>query len=513
MKKTLRLILGDQLNADHSWFHTVDDSVLYLIAELKQETDYVRHHVQKVCAFFIAMNMFADKLSSEGHHVLRLTLDDTPQDHSLADLLRRVSTEHSVTHIEYQRPDEYRLLTQLESLEFTNIEVTQVDAEHFYLPFDEIGQYFKAGKATRLENFYRKMRLRFNVMVDDKKPWGERWNFDADNRNKLKNADLPNIPEPILFRHKVDHILARLKKHKVATIGTVDSHLTWPCTPEEARETLNYFCEHLLQRFGTFQDAMTDQSHFAWSLYHSRLSFALNAKLIKPATVVERVIEEYNRSDTISLAQVEGFVRQILGWREFVRGIYWVNMPQYRSKNALSAKRQLPDFFWSGNTNMNCVSKVISQSLNYAYAHHIQRLMVTGNFCLLTGIDPAEVDEWYLGIYIDAIEWVELPNTRGMSQFADGGIVASKPYAASGAYINRMSDYCRSCRYDVKLKTGERACPLNSLYWRFMNLHRDKIGKNPRNAFVYKNWDKMGSQTQGAILDYADHLLENIDKI
>ena len=259
---------------------------------------------------------------------------------------------------------------------------------------------------------------------------------------------------------------------------------------------------------------MTDQSKNNTSLYHSRLSFALNAKILHPLYVIKRVISEYEkRPNEISLSQVEGFTRQILGWREYVRAIYWINMPDYAVKNQLQAKNKLPSYFWNSSTKMNCLSHSLKQSLETAYAHHIQRLMVIGNFCMLTGINPDDVDNWYLGVYIDAIEWVEMPNTRGMSQFADDGIIATKPYAASGNYINKMSDYCKSCQYDVKQKVGDKACPLNSLYWHFMNRHRDRLEKNPRIGMVYKNWDKQDKTLQEQTLQQAIYYLNNLEAL
>ena len=258
-----------------------------------------------------------------------------------------------------------------------------------------------------------------------------------------------------------------------------------------------------------------------WSLYHSRLSFALNSKIISPQWVVDTVLAHYraqhgqllSSEPRIDISQVEGFIRQILGWREFIRGVYWVNMPEYASFNALSATRALPSWFWTGKTKMKCMRLAIEQSLDYAYAHHIQRLMITGNFCLLAGIDPAEVDAWYLGVYIDALEWVEMPNTRGMSQFADGGIVGSKAYAASGNYVNKMSDYCAACHYKVTKITGSDACPLNSLYWRFMSVNKEALGNNPRNAMVYANWNKKTPVQQQAVLAHAENCLTQIEQL
>ncbi|MFP8965641.1 cryptochrome/photolyase family protein [Pokkaliibacter sp. CJK22405] len=510
---TLRLILGDQLNAGHSWFRQSDDGVLYLIAELHEEATYVKHHIQKLCAFFLAMQTFATALKEAGHQVRYLTLDET-QGLSLEALLIQEAERVDAHSIELQRPDEYRVLQAFERLKKqAEQKVSWVDSEHFLLPFEDISTHFKPATAVRMEHFYRKMRERFDLLMDGPKPEGGQWNFDADNRNKLKKADLESIPEPLCFSHDVRSILVRLSRHNIPHFGEASDHLLWPASRKEARQLLRFFCEHLLVNFGRFQDAMTDQSEHRWSLYHSRLSFALNVKMISPLQVIQAAIKAYRERDDIDLAQIEGFVRQILGWREYVRGMYWANMPEYEQQNVLKAARDLPGYFWDGDTRMNCMQQAIGQSLQYAYAHHIQRLMITGNFCLLTEIDPQQVDDWYLGIYVDALQWVELPNTRGMSQFADGGWIASKPYAASGSYVQRMSDYCSSCHYQVKEKTGSKACPLNSLYWRFMDKHRERLERNPRIGMLYKNWDKQEEEAREAVLNRASWCLANIDKL
>ena len=513
---TLRFIFGDQLNANHSWYKEEDQTqYLYVIAELKQETDYVKHHIQKVAAFFAAMENFATALKQAQLNVLHLTLDDTHDDACITSLLTRLAKQYQCQQIQYQYPDEYRLKTQLQ--EFANssdFNVSATDSEHFLLPFADISDHFKKDKHVKMEFFYRMMRKRFNILMQDNAPLGGQWNFDQDNRNKLKKTDLAAIPEPKIFTNNIEAILQRIKKHQVNTLGHCSATLLWPTSRAQAKELLDYFCTHLLPCFGKFQDAMTCQSSYKWSLYHSRIAFALNTKMLHPMQVIKQVLAEFAaRQEQITLAQVEGFIRQILGWREYVRGIYWQNMPDYASKNELEAARLLPDYFWSGKTKMNCMKQAITQSLETAYAHHIQRLMITGNFCLLTGIDPNEVDSWYLGIYIDAIEWVEMPNTRGMSQFADGGLIATKPYAASGNYINKMSDYCTSCHYNVKQKSDDTACPFNSLYWQFMHTHEARLARNPRIGMVYKNWQKQDTSQQHAILERAQWCLNNIEKL
>ncbi|MGL4890588.1 MAG: cryptochrome/photolyase family protein, partial [Aeromonas veronii] len=303
-----------------------------------------------------------------------------------------------------------------------------------------------------------------------------------------------------------------LTHHGVSTIGEADaSRLPWPITRRQSRELLAHFLTHCLPHFGRYQDALSERG---WSLFHSRLSFSLNSKMLHPLEVIRAAESHWQANQaTITLAQVEGFIRQILGWREFVRALYWEKMPDYQQTNFLGANRPLPGFFWNGETRMACGRHAIKQSLEHGYAHHIQRLMVTGNFALLAGIDPDEVDQWYLGIYVDAIEWVELPNTRGMSQFADGGLMGSKPYASSGAYLERMGHYCKGCHYQVKARHGDGSCPFNSLYWHFLWRNRDKLGGNPRLALPYANWDGQAAAQQQAILATAEQYLIKLEQL
>ncbi len=515
----IRLVLGDQLNISHSWYEEPRADTLYVLAELKQETDYAKHHIQKVCAFFAAMENFATALEKTGHQVLHLTLDETSEYKDLTHLISHLCSRFGATVFQYQRPDEYRLLQQMRSMTSNNgkddaFDVFEFDTEHFLLPFEEIDQEFKAGKHNLMESFYRKMRKRFGVLMEDGKPLGGKWNYDHHNRSKLKTGDIAKIPPPLVFSTPVAAIKERLLRHDVVTIGESGDELLWPVNRHQAVDLLNHFCTVCLPRFGVFQDAMTDQIKHKWSLYHSRLSFALNSKMLHPMQVIQSAMSAYcNASPSIDLAQIEGFVRQILGWREYVRGVYWTNMPNYMELNELNATRDLPSFFWTGDTKMSCMKQAIEQSLEYAYAHHIQRLMVTGNFALLAGIEPQQVDDWYLGIYIDAIEWVEAPNTRGMALHADGGMIATKPYAASGNYINKMSDYCKGCHYNVKEKTSQDACPFNSLYWRFIETHRAKFSNNPRMGMMYRQWEKMADADKRTILDRAESLLANINQI
>jgi deoxyribodipyrimidine photolyase-related protein len=513
--KKLRLILGDQLNEKHQWFNRVESDTLYVLAELKQETDYVKHHVQKVCAFFLAMHEFSRSLESKGHRVLYLTLDETKDYSDLNDLVCDLISKCECKVFEYQQPDEYRVHKQLQSLSQTvGIVSNCYDTEHFFIEHSELRDYIVPQRHNRMELFYRKMRKRFGILMEGDSPLGGRWNFDEFNRNKLTASDIAALPQALCFENPTSDILARLHVHKVETFGEIGETIIWPINGEQAKQLLVYFCQVGLPDFGKFQDAMTCNSPHAWSLYHSRLSFALNIKVLNPRDVIDAAIDAYyENTSSISLAQVEGFVRQILGWREYVRAVYWVNMPEYETQNALGARENLPSWFWNGETKMACVSQCIKQSLEFAYAHHIQRLMVIGNFALLAGIDPQQVDDWYLGIYIDALQWVELPNTRGMALYADGGWIATKPYSASGNYINKMSDYCRTCHYNVKDKTGPSACPFNVLYWYFFGRHEGKLSKNQRLSFVAKQWAKKTPLEKQSIHESANKLLENINEL
>lgn len=511
---TLRLLLGDQLNESHSWFAEPDASVLTVIAELEQETRYVKHHVQKLCAFFAAMAEFAKRLQAQGHAVLHLTLDDTSEYDDLGALIGELAERYQITRFEFQRPDEYRLLRQLRAIKpGPQVHTEECDSEHFLLPFADIDAEFSPGKAHRMEAFYRRMRKRLDILMEAGEPAGGRWNFDQENRNKLRPDDLDSIPEPLLFDNNVEAVLARLEAHGVKSFGQKKAILPWPISRHQALQLLDHFCRHCLPGFGRFQDAMTATGEQRWSLYHSRLSFALNAKLLSPKEVIDTAIRHFQNNDRIDLAQIEGFVRQILGWREFIRAMYWINMPDYTALNALSADRDLPAWFWNAKTDMRCLQQALGQSLEHAYAHHIQRLMIIGNFCLLTGIDPDQVDAWYLGVYIDAIEWVELPNTRGMALYADNGLVGSKPYAAGGNYIRKMSDYCQGCRYKVGAVTGDNACPFNSLYWHFMHRHRTELEQNSRLRVLYGSWDKRPRADQKAVLSTARRYLDSIESL
>jgi deoxyribodipyrimidine photolyase-related protein len=509
MSKTLRLILGDQLNSQHSWYQSVNDSVTYLMMEMRQETDYVPHHIQKVVGFFLSMRNFSEALKAMGHEVKYYTLDHPDNRQNIADQLEFLISSERFERFEYQLPDEYRLDKILRDIcEKLPIPSSSIDSEHFLTSRDFLKDFFKGKKTFLMETFYREMRRKYDILMDGKEPLTGQWNYDHDNRGALKDK---KILKKALIRPKdVSVIVALLEKSGVKTIGSIDAEkFPWPTSREESLEILDYFCENLLVHFGVYQDALTTWDPY---LFHSRLSFSMNSKMLSPLEVVQTVEKYwYQHQDQISIAQVEGFIRQIIGWREYMRGIYWAKMPEFGDLNFFGHDRKLPEWFWTGKTKMNCLSQAIGQSLNLAYAHHIQRLMVTGNFALLAGIHPNEVDQWYLGVYIDAIEWVEITNTRGMSQFADGGIVGTKPYVSSANYIKKQGNYCAACAYDSNKKTGHGACPFNSLYWHFYDRNRDKLEKNPRIGMAYRTWDKMKNQKE--LIDQAETYLEQLNDL
>ncbi|WMN11764.1 cryptochrome/photolyase family protein [Marivirga salinae] len=511
MKRTLRLVLGDQLNEGHSWFAEVKDNVVYVMMEMRQETDYVTHHIQKVTAFFSAMRTFSVKMKSKGHDFIYLKINDTDNEQSLPENIKKLIEEHGFEHFEYLLPDEYRLDEQIKKFcKEVSISSNAVDTEHFLTKRDDIAQFFRGKKQFLMENFYRKMRKDHDILMNGKDPVGDKWNFDHENRNKYKGE----VPIPPAYSYKIDvsEVVKDIEKAGIKTIGIIDQeNFHWPIDRKQALQFARYFCRELLPYFGTYQDAMHTEEKF---LFHSRISFALNSKLISPKELVEKVIKAWEEdSDKINIAQVEGYIRQVIGWREYMRGIYWAKMPEYADKNYFEHTRKLPNFYWTGKTKMKCMEKSIKQSLTEAYAHHIQRLMVTGNFALLNMTNPDEVDKWYLGVYIDAIEWVEITNTRGMSQFADGGIVGSKPYLSSANYMHKMSNYCSDCYYDHKKKVGDKACPFNSLYWNFYNTHRDKLEKNQRIAMMYRTWDKKSNDEKEDLLTQADYYLHHVDDL
>lgn len=507
--KTLRLILGDQLNCKHSWFNGDQSNYVYCFFEMRQETDYVKHHLKKVIGFFAAMREFSKELQANGCDVVYYNLDTKENTQNLSDNLNQLVKPLDIENFEYQEPDEYRLDQQLVTFCKTlSIKSKVYSTEHFYTKRQDLTVFFKDKKQWIMESFYRDMRKKHEVLMVAGQPEGGKWNYDKSNRNKWKEKE--SIPEFKAFKNDVSEIISVIKSEKIETIGHFNSkYFEYPINRKQALEQLKYFCEHLLIHFGDYQDAMHTEQVY---LFHSRLSFAMNCKIISPKAIVKTVLNYWRKhGDDINISQVEGFIRQIIGWREYMRGMYWALMPEYKALNYLENTNTLPDFFWTGNTKMNCLKNAITNSLDNGYAHHIQRLMITGNYALLTQINPDEVDAWYLGIYVDAVEWVQLPNTRGMSQFADGGKIATKPYVSSGSYISKMSNYCDDCYYNKKEKIGDKACPFNSLYWNFLDDKREKLNTNFRMKMMYSLLNKMNPEDLHNIKLKAKDIIENPD--
>jgi deoxyribodipyrimidine photolyase-related protein len=531
---TLRLILGDQLNPLHSWFREVDDNIIYVLMELRQETDYVLHHAQKIIAIFAGMRDFAAQLKSAGHRVHYVAIDDAGNLPTITDNLSALMSHYQATAFEYQAPDEWRLDVQLADFsKGLNISSQMVDTEHFFTARNEVATLFGERKKWLMETFYRQMRVKHSVLIEagskPPKPVGDQWNFDAENRKAWPGLPLAPADIRVVDRKTYDHtaLWDSIVKAGVKSFGEPNAaKFGWPLNRAEALAQLDTFIAQVLPNFGDFEDAMSSKS---WRLFHSLLSFSMNVKMLNPREVVAKA-ETAGRSGAAPLAAVEGFIRQILGWREFVRGFYWAKYmdvqvadsagvnpdASYADNNFFNHQLPLPQWFWTGDTKMRCMAAAVGQSLEQAYAHHIQRLMVIGNFALLAGLNPKELHHWYLGVYIDAFEWVELPNTVGMSQFADGGLLATKPYTSSAAYIDRMSDYCKGCHYDKKLREDtptKKACPFNALYWDFHLKHTDKLAANPRIGMVYQQLKKMDVSKIEALQTQAASLRERLDQL
>jgi deoxyribodipyrimidine photolyase-related protein len=508
MSNKLILVFGDQLSSNLSALRYGDkerDTVF--MCEVMAEATYVKHHKKKIALIFAAMRAFASDLQKQGWHVDYVALDHPENTGNFDSEIKRAIARWAPDDLVMTKASEYRvLMMQRNWYETVDCAVALLEDERFICPTWRFNDWANDGrKGLRMEFFYRDMRRYTGLLMEGDKPAGGQWNFDHDNRKPAKpDLFMPKIkrfaPTPET-QAVLDLVAARFPDH----FGDLEP-FWFGVTAADAKAALDHFIAVALPKFGDYQDAMLKDHKF---LYHGLISFYLNIGLLDPLETC-RAVEAAWKAGHCPLNAAEGFIRQILGWREYVRGIYWHQMPDYEKSNALGATRPLPDFYWTAKTDMACMKAAITQTKEEAYAHHIQRLMVTGNFAMMAGINPHEVHEWYLAVYADAFEWVEMPNTIGMSQFADGGFLASKPYASSGAYIDRMSDYCSGCRYDVKEKTGPKACPFNYLYWDFLVRHRDKFAPNPRMAVMYRTFDKMEPSKQAATLESAQAFLDGL---
>ena len=500
--RNLVIVLGDQLDDQSSALNDFDPAQdVVWMAEVAEESTHVWSSKQRIAVFLSAMRHFAQHLRAQSMPVLYTKLDDANQCRSLALQLKQAITQLCPSGLVLTAPGDWRVLQSLRAVAHAEkLPLDLRDDTHFFSTVREFAAYAQGRKQLRLEYWYRELRQQHGILMNGKNPEGGQWNFDADNRQSFGKTGPQNVPPPTRFTPDVitQEVIALVNTHFANHPGTLHS-FGWPVMRKEAQLALQAFIQERLPLFGLYEDAMWAGE--TW-LYHSQLSCALNLKLLNPREVV-RAAEDAYRTGHAPLAAVEGFIRQILGWREYVRGIYWTKMPQYLEGNALNAQVDLPAWYWTGNTDMACLKDAITQTLEHGYAHHIQRLMVTGLYALLLGVKPKALHAWYLSVYVDAVEWVELPNTLGMGQFADGGLMASKPYVASGKYIQRMSNHCKGCKYDPALSVGERACPYTLLYWDFLMQHEVFLKKNPRMAMQLKNLGRLEMPSREAIRTQA----------
>ncbi|MDF2180046.1 cryptochrome/photolyase family protein [Aliiglaciecola sp. CAU 1673] len=507
----LLLLLGDQLDLNHPLFSSLDTSKDHvLMAELADEARYVPHNKHKIAFIFSAMRHVAKALKDKGFTVRYFDYQSTKgRWQSFDDILRHQLAQQPYRQLLLIEPGEHRVKAMFEQWQSDlNLEIKISPASHFFFSNELLKNWFADKRQPRMEHFYRFARQRTRLLMEDNKPVGGKFNFDHDNREPWQANT--SVPEPRTFAPDdiSAEVLTLVEKEFADNPGDL-SQFALAVTAEQAKQALEDFIEKRLPDFGRFQDALSDDNAL---LFHSLISAYLNVGLLNPREVCEAAIEAYYHGHA-PLNAVEGFVRQILGWREYVRGFYWYQGQNYADLNALAARRALPAWFWSAKLNMRCLAKAVDASLEQAYAHHIQRLMVIGSFALLAGLDVKAVCEWYLAVYIDAFEWVELPNTLGMALHADNGRLASKPYAASGRYINKMGDHCKHCIYDVNKMTGAKACPYNALYWQFIHRHQQRFESHPRMALMVSQWRKKSDQQQQAILQWSDKLLDDLEAL
>ena len=500
-------ILGDQLDLEGPCLDGFDpERDVICMAEVGHESTKVWTHKARIVLFLSAMRHFREALISRGCPVDYTELDPQRCACTLGDVLGEKIKHYRPERCIITQPGEYSVLQEITRIaRQAQVPLTVLEDRHFLCTTTAFRAHAAERKQLRMEFFYRMMRKKTGILMDGSKPVGGRWNFDAENRGSFGKSGPPQLPQPPRFkpdpitRQVIELVERRFPNHP----GSLES-FQWPVERAQALTLLHDFIEHRLPRFGEVQDAMHTNEPF---LYHALISTSLNLKMLSPLEVIQAAEQAYHDDPVrYPLNAVEGFIRQILGWREYVRGVYWLHMPDYLEQNSLGASADLPDFYWTGDTDMNCLHQVIGQTLRYGYAHHIQRLMVTGLFSLLLGVHPQNVHAWYLAIYVDAVEWVELPNTLGMSQYADGGIMASKPYVATGKYIDRMSNYCQGCRYKPSEATGPEACPFTTLYWDFLQRHEQRLRANPRMTMQLKNLDRLPPGRIQAIQQQADTL-------
>ena len=511
------LILGDQLDLNNPALKAnPPGSVRVLMVESVSESKVVWVHKARIALFLSAMRHFSKTLEEKGYDVVYHSLGDhrsaqSTDEPTLPEQVALLCQELGVDSIDMAEPGEWRLEQELVAMaKSKKIALKMLEDTHYLCSKAEFSKWVSGYKQIRMEYFYREMRKRTGVLMNGDEPAGGKWNYDADNRGAYPKEGPGDIPSPARFEPDeiTENVLKLVESRFQEHPGSL-KQFKWPVTREQALKALDHFISERFQQFGTFQDAMWTNTPFGW---HSLISCALNLHLLHPMEVITKAQAAYD-DGLVDLPSAEGFIRQILGWREFMRGMYWLDMPKMREDNSLKAERDLPGWFWTGKTEMNCLSDSIGQTLEHAYAHHIQRLMVIGNFALLAGLSPQQVEDWFLAVYVDAVEWVELPNVAGMALYANGGRFTSKPYISSGAYINRMSNYCKGCKYKPAQKTGDSACPFTTLYWAFLDQHESLLASNPRTGLMVKNIQRMDDEQRKSIRDKADQLFKNIEQL
>ncbi len=514
-KKQLLIILGDQLDPKHTYLQQLDPTETQVwMAEVSEESTKVWSHKARIAMFLSAMRHFAVHLKTQGWNLHYERLETDSPHKTFESALTQALKQYQPKCVLMLQAGEWQVQQTIERVcQEHDVPLEVKEDTHFMCTLEAFNRHADGRKQLRMAFFYQFMRQTHDILMQGKTPEGGQWSFDADNRQAFPKQGPPPHPQPKRFpadtitQEVLTLVNTRFAHHPgILNLETFD----WPVTPQQAEEALEDFITHRLPSFGVFQDAMWQMplngevTELPY-LFHARLSAALNLKLLNPRHVIQSVITAYE-SGHVTLASTEGFIRQILGWREYVRGVYWRGMPEYLEQNAMGAEQPLPDFYWTGDTAMNCLAQSLKQTLTYGYAHHIQRLMVTGLFALLLRVNPQAVHAWYLAMYVDAVEWVELPNTLGMSQFADGGIMASKPYIATGKYIQRMSNYCTGCRYNPAEKIGDIACPFTTLYWDYLMRHEAVLAKNPRMSLQVKNLAKLSEADKASIQHQAQNL-------
>ncbi len=506
MTKNLRVVFSDQLSRGLASLQGYQDGDVIFFVETMQEFTHVKHHKKKIILLLSAMRHFAEELKGIGYKINYIKIEDKDNSQLINDEISKAVKKYKISKIIVTHPSEYHMLEMVNSWQqMFNLPLQILDDDRFLCNIEKFKIWASEQKQLRMEFFYRIMRKKYSILMDKDKPIGGKWNYDSENR-KFPKGKL-DIPKTYSQKNDVitEEVIEIVDKLFSSHFGS-GKGFNFAVTREGALKSLELFIKQRLPYFGDFQDAMVQGE--PW-MYHSHISFYLNCGLLTAKECITTAEKAY-RDNAAPLNAVEGFIRQILGWREYIRAIYWAKMPGYTEENYFGATRNLPEFYWSADTKMNCIKQCVKQTSEHAYAHHIQRLMVLGNFALLAAIEPKQVNEWFWIVYADAFEWVELPNVSGMVLFADGGYLASKPYAAGGSYINKMSDYCRNCEYKVAEKTGKKACPFNYLYWDFLVRNRDKLQKNHRIGMMYRTYDKMPEEKKQKIAEDSNSFLKDL---